>query len=92
MDPLVTDDESVNILRKQVNDIIAQIDSELSMHDFRVVAGKTHSNLIFDVVVPPAYKTGDTELRELIDTEIKKIDSTYNSVITLDRKYTSTTN
>lgn len=92
MDPLVTDDESVNILRKQVNDIIAQIDSELSMHDFRVVAGITNSNLIFDVVVPPAYKTGDTELRELIDTEIKKIDSTYNSVITLDRKYTSTTN
>lgn len=92
MDPIVTDDERVNTLRERVNDIIALIDSKLSMHDFRVVVGKTHSNLIFDVVVPPGYKTGDEELRELIDSEIKKIDSTFNSVITLDRKYTSTTN
>ncbi len=91
MDPIVTDDEMVNSLRRQVNDILAKIDSELSMHDFRVVVGKTHSNLIFDVVVPPAYKISDTQLRELLDAEIKKIDSTYNSVITIDRKYISTT-
>lgn len=72
MDPIVTDDEMVNSLRRQVNDILAKIDSELSMHDFRVVVGKTHSNLIFDVVVPPAYKISDTQLRELLDAEIKK--------------------
>lgn len=92
MDPIVTDDESINALKKQVNNIIIAIDPELSMHDFRVVIGKTHSNLIFDVVVPVTYKISDGEIRELIDDEIKKINSTFHSVITLDRKYTSTTN
>jgi len=91
MDPIVTDDERVNTLRQQVHDIISQIDSELSMHDFRVVFGKTHSNLIFDVVVPPSYKISDDNLRELIDAGIKTIDPTFNSVITIDRKYISTT-
>jgi len=91
MDPIVTDDERVNSLRNQVNGIVKQIDSELSMHDFRVVFGKTHSNLIFDVVVPPSYRISDENLRELIDAEIRKIDPSFNSVITLDRKYISTT-
>lgn len=91
MDPIVTDDERVNTLRQQVHDIISQIDSELSMHDFRVVFGKSHSNLIFDVVVPPSYKISDDNLRELIDAGIKTIDPTFNSVITIDRKYISTT-
>ncbi len=92
MDPIVTDDESINNLKKQVKDIVTEIDPELSMHDFRVVVGKTHSNLIFDVMVPVAYKISDSEIRELIDAEIKKINPTFHSVITLDRKYTSTTN
>lgn len=92
MDPIVTDDETTNTLRQQVREIVTGIDPALSMHDFRVVMGKTHSNLIFDVVVPAAYKTSDVELRETIQQEILKNYPTYHSVITLDRKYTSTTN
>lgn len=92
MDPIVTDDERINDLRKQVNDIIMNIDPKLSMHDFRVGLGTTHSNLIFDICVPTPYQTSDKVLRELIDHEIKKIDSTFHCVITLDRNYTSTTN
>jgi len=92
MDPIVTDDERINDLRRKVNEIILGIDGKLSMHDFRVVLGKTHSNLIFDVLLPPSYEYSETELRKRIDDEIKKIDATFNSVITLDRNYTSTTN
>ncbi len=92
MDPIVTDDEVTNTLRQKVNEIVMDIDSELSMHDFRVVFGKTHSNLIFDVVVPTACKACDEEIRERISKEISKINPTYHSVITLDRNYTSTTN
>jgi len=92
MDPIVTDDERINDLRRKVNEIVRGIDERLSMHDFRVVLGKTHSNLIFDILLPPSYKYSETELRKRIDDEIKKIDATFNSVITLDRNYTSTTN
>lgn len=89
MDPLATNDEGVNELRRQVTEIISVINPKLSMHDFRVVYGPTHSNLIFDVVAPIKCKVSDKELRELIDKEIKKIDLTFNSVITIDRNYTS---
>jgi len=91
MDPIVTDDEKINDLRRKVDLIVRSIDAKLSMHDFRAVLGKTHSNLIFDVLLPPSYNSSETELRKNIDEEIKKIDSNFHSVITLDRNYTSTT-
>ncbi|NLE24756.1 MAG: cation transporter [Clostridiaceae bacterium] len=92
MDPIVTDDERINDLHRKVDDIVRSIDKKLSIHDFRVVLGKTHSNLIFDVLLPPSYNSSETELRKNIDEEIKKIDANFHSVITIDRNYTSTTN
>ena len=90
MDPLATNDEGVNELRRQVIEIITIIDPQFSIHDFRVVYGPTHSNLIFDVLVPVSYKTSDDELKEIIDVEIRKIDSTFITYITFDRDYIST--
>jgi divalent metal cation (Fe/Co/Zn/Cd) transporter len=92
MDPTITDDETINDLREQVKGIVNEIDPELTMHDFRLVKGKTHTNLVFDVVVPPGYKTSDTELRERVQKEVFKIDPGFHSVVTLDRNYTYTTN
>lgn len=92
LDPVVVDDERTNLLRAAVEEIVAEIGPELSMHDFRFVSGATHSNLIFDIAVPPGYKTSDPELREQIDQEVKRLDGTYFTVITVDRSYTSTTN
>ncbi len=57
MDPVVTDDERLNQLHAQVQQIVAGIDSNLSMHDFRAVFGPTHTNLVFDVVVPPGFSS-----------------------------------
>jgi hypothetical protein len=57
------------------------------MHDFRVVRGQTHSNLIFDVVVPHGCPLSDKELTGEMIRRIKKIDPTYFAVITLDRTY-----
>mgnify|MGYP000887683522 CR=1 FL=1 len=91
MDPIVTDDPLTNTLREKVKEIVHEIDPRLSMHDFRTVVGKTHCNLIFDVVVPTAYDKNDDELREMIKQEVYRINPTYHSVITLDRNYTSTT-
>ena len=91
MDPIVIDDPLTNTLREKVKEIVHEIDPRLSMHDFRTVVGKTHCNLIFDVVVPTAYDKNDDELREMIKQEVYRINPTYHSVITLDRNYTSTT-
>lgn len=52
MDPVETEDERVDMLKNLVLDILASINPGLSLHDFRVVFGQTHTNLIFDLVVP----------------------------------------
>ncbi len=92
MDPTITDDEEINDLRHQTGEIVQNIDPKLTIHDFRVVKGKNNTNLVFDVVVPPAYKISDTELRESIQEGVSNMDPSFHSVITLDRSYTSTTN
>lgn len=91
LDPVVVDDELTNELRHTVHEILKEIDPLLTMHDFRFVSGATHSNLIFDVVVPNSYKLSDDELRETIDRKVKELNPTYFTVITLDRNYVSTT-
>lgn len=91
MDPIVTNDERVNDIKNKIISIVEEANQELTIHDFRVVFGPTHSNLIFDVVVPTQCAISDRELKELIGNEIKKLDPTFNSVITVDRNYISTT-
>ncbi|MBQ4067307.1 MAG: cation-efflux pump, partial [Clostridia bacterium] len=80
-------------LRGQVAEIISHISSELgspaSMHDFRAAFGVTHSNLIFDVAVTDEFPVTDKELCRRIDEEIKRLSPLYNTVITVDRDYTT---
>jgi cation diffusion facilitator family transporter len=85
MDPIVTGDPMVTEVRDKVNALLKNIDDRLSMHDFRMVRGSTHSNLIFDVAVPFEVKTDASELKAAIDQAVKTIDETYCTVITIDR-------
>jgi len=87
LDPVVTNDEKTNALKEKVTDLVSKVSSGLSMHDFRVVWGKTHSNLIFDVVAPYGLPESDDELVEILSREITKIDPTYRAVITIDHSY-----
>ena len=87
MDPIVTDDEMINTLRGQVEAVVCAIDDRLRIHDFRFVTGQTHSNLIFDVVVPFEVKKGEEEIRENIETIVKTIDKNYYSVVNIDKYY-----
>lgn len=87
MDPIVTNNETVNKYYEMVHKVIKDIDSELNMHDFRVVEGNTHTNLIFDVVVPFGFRLSEKELIEKINSEIKKINENYYLVITVDNCY-----
>ena len=88
MDPVVTKDERVTKLKEATYSIINEIDPEIKMHDFRVVLGPTHNNLIFDVLVPFKYKLSDDELKLKISEEIsKKIGNNNFAVICIDKAY-----
>lgn len=86
MDPIVTDDEKVSALRIAVAAVVKEIDSRLTIHDFRYVEGVTHSNLIFDVTVPFEIKEDNEKIKELVSEKIKNIDPNYFVVITVDRE------
>jgi len=90
MDPIETENETVNELRAYVKNVVISVDKGLSMHDFRVVMGHTHSNLIFDVVVPIGCTMAESEIVRKIEEEIKQRDEHLNVVIRLDSSYTTT--
>ncbi len=87
LDPVVTNDVRTNELKAKVEDMVADLPLDASMHDFRVVWGLSHSNLIFDVVVPFDADWSDEKLIAHIADEIKKLDATYHAVITVDHTY-----
>ncbi len=87
LDPVVTGDEKTNALKTEVESRIGKILPEIRMHDFRVVWGVSHSNLIFDIVLPFDSRWSGEELVKLISDEIYRIDKTYHTVITVDRHY-----
>ena len=72
LDPLVFNDERINELRHIAIQAIQSIDKRLSLHDFRVVDGPTHTNLIFDTVVPHDFKMKEEELNTAIMAEVRK--------------------
>ncbi len=94
-DPVSVDDEKVNMLKNEVRGIIDEIASEfsspISLHDFRVVFGHTHVNIIFDIAVTHELPLTNSETVEMIRENVKKkLGNEYNTVITVDRDYTTT--
>lgn len=88
MDPIVTKNEQINELKRQLEEVVKEMDEEVSMHDFRVVTGPTHTNLIFDIVVPFQYKIKDENLTEMIQTKVwEKMGENYFVVIQVDKAY-----
>lgn len=85
MDPIVTDDELINALRRRVEATVKEIDPGLRIHDFRFVAGATHSNLIFDLLVPFEVKLSNDDIRRAVADKISRIDPSYFTVVTVDR-------
>ncbi|HQD38996.1 MAG: cation transporter [Firmicutes bacterium] len=86
LDP-ITKDEETEALKQEVEKIVTEISPELSIHDFRVVKGVTHSNLIFDTTVPFGFKYSDEKLIKLISEKIRELNPTYRTVIRIDRDY-----
>ena len=92
LDPIVTNDAKTNELKELVKEIILEISPDISMHDFRVVCGISHSNLIFDIVTPYNTRLNDEDLKKLISDKIQDIDEKYRSIITVDHNYVPDSN
>ena len=88
MDPIEIDDENINFCRQLVLNAVDSIDNVLKIHDFRTVTGETHTNLIFDIVIPFGFKHTDSEIKQMIDEQLSKEDTKYYTVITFDHDYT----
>lgn len=87
MDPIEVNNELVSKTKSEIVDIIKNIDETLSIHDFRMVQGPTHTNLIFDVVVPFSFKMTDDEVKDKIIESIKKLQKNYIPIIKIDKSY-----
>lgn len=88
MDPVAVDDERINEYKDKVNRAIKAFDGSLAMHDFRMIYGPTHTNLIFDIVVPFEYRLSDDEVKKKMSELVKGIDENCFAVVTVDKDYT----
>ena len=87
MDPIDLTDKTVIELRALVEKCAHEISEDLSIHDFRVVPGVTHTNIIFDMLVPLDFKTGDDELLKQLRARVRETRPDCNLVIQIDRPY-----
>ena len=87
MDPIDTKDELANELKPKIKDIVLGINPSYNIHDFRVVRGTTHTNLVFDVLIPADDKIEHSELISTIKQEVSKLNSTYYCVIQIDHAF-----
>ena len=87
MDPVVTDDKEVFDVKQSVTKLVHAIDPAITLHDFRMVTGPTHTNVIFDVVVPFSYPLSDEALVQAIREKVQTLDGNYFAVVTVDKSY-----
>lgn len=87
LDPIETNNEVVNRCREITGKVISEISEELTFHDFRVVSGPTHTNLIFDVVLPHGFPKTGKEIETEILNGVRRFDENYNIVVVFDTKY-----
>lgn len=84
MDPIVTSDPELDDLRAELLEILAAFE-RVQYHDLRLVRGTTHTNVLFDLVVPFGYRLSDEELCRRVDEALRANHPTYFTVITVDK-------
>ncbi len=84
-DPVITDDPVRDALKKQVEGLLRGKDGRLGLHDFRMIQGRSHMNLIFDVALPTDLRGRETEIRESLETSLNETgEGQYHVQITFD--------
>ena len=87
LDPIATDDEKVNEVKKRVGELAKAIHPQITIHDFRMVVGDSHTNLIFDMSVPFSLKRDDDDIKKEMARLVKVIDEKYLTVICIDKEF-----
>jgi len=87
MDPVLIDDEETIKYHALINECLRTIDSELSVHDFRIVKGPTHINLVFDILLDNKWQKRTNELTKMLQDEVNKKDENIYLVINFDEAY-----
>lgn len=86
LDPVIVGDARTDALHRKVQSLITALYPTVTIHDFRVIWGVTHSNIVFDAAVPFAVKDSDAVITQKLEAEIQKLDPDYRTVVTIDRR------
>ena len=87
MDPVITDDEEMNKVKKMVEDMVAAENADWRIHDFRMVRGSSHTNLIFDLVVTPEELCRKQEIERWLKEKIHDADQSFYAVVTVEQSF-----
>lgn len=86
LDPVIVGDARTDALHRKVQSLVTALYPTVTIHDFRVIWGVTHSNIVFDAAVPFSVKDSDTVITQKLEAEIQKLDPDYRTVVTIDRR------
>ena len=87
MDPVVNDGGATTEARERVQAVVRVIDPGISIHDFRMVPGPTHTKLIFDAEVPYQCTLPDQEIRRRIQSAVQALDEAWSAVVEVEKSY-----
>lgn len=88
-DPVVTSDPRIEELKSTIHSILGELEGDISMHDLRIVPGNTHTNVIFDCVLPRSCKMSEGEFKSFVSKKVAERHENHFCVITVDRSFTS---
>ena len=86
LDPVIVGDARTDALHRKVQSLVTALYPTVTIHDFRVIWGVTHSNIVFDAAVPFSVKDSDAVITKKLEAEIQKLDPDYRTVVTIDRR------
>ena len=89
MDPVVVGDPTVTALHQQVAALVKTIDPRITIHDFRMVPGQTHTNLIFDAVIPFDERLTRQQVADRIRQMVSEMEGDYRAVVKVENSYVS---
>lgn len=87
MDPIETDNEEVAKMKETIAREVKRINEQITIHDFRMVTGDTHTNLIFDAVVPFGTKLSAKDVKKSIEELVESLEGSYYAVVHIDQSY-----
>lgn len=86
LDSVIVGDARTDALHRKVQSLVTALYPTVTIHDFRVIWGVTHSNIVFDAAVPFSVKDSDAVITQKLEAEIQKLDPDYRTVVTIDRR------